>query len=106
MLFDLRIVRQESNARILLRNELVSFIVPRGQEPRSMDGVVEHLHEATDGAARLDAQEARRAYDAARAAADDRLGQLYKEVVKEYGTESDITPNDVQDVALAWVRAT
>jgi superfamily II DNA or RNA helicase len=104
MLFDLRIVRQETNARVL-RNELASFIVPRGQMPFAMDGVVEHLHNAVDGAIALDVQEARRAYDAARAAADDRLRQLLEEVVKEFGTKSDILPQAVQDVALAWVRA-
>jgi superfamily II DNA or RNA helicase len=105
LLFDLRIIRQEGTARVL-RSELASFIVPRGHEVRTAEGIVEHLHEGEDGAAALDAQEVRRAYDAARRAADRRLRELYDEVVKEHGTADDILPQEVQDVALAWIRAT
>jgi hypothetical protein len=106
-LFDLKITRQEGSAggARVLRNELGSFLVPAGGSPESRDNVVESLHEALDGPIRVDPAEARRAYSLARQAADVRLGAMYEEVVKEFGTKEAILPQDVQDVALAWVKA-
>jgi hypothetical protein len=53
----------------------------------------------------VDREETRRAYEAAREAADARLAEMYREVVAEYGTKEGILPQEIQDVALAWVRA-
>jgi superfamily II DNA or RNA helicase len=107
ILFDLKIMRQEGSAggARLLRNELGSFLVPAGGSPSACDRVVESLHEAMDGPVRVDGAEARRAYALARLAAEERLAAMYKEIVQEFGTKDAILPQDVQDVALAWVKA-
>jgi hypothetical protein len=106
VLFDLRVVRQEGSAggARVLKNELASFVVPRGAAPSTLDHVVESLHEGLDGPMDIDRDETRRAYDAAREAADARLAAMYQEVVAEYGTKEAILPQEIQDVALAWVR--
>jgi len=107
VLFDLRVVRQEGSAggARVLKNELASFIVPRGAHPTRLELVVESLHEGLDGPMTVDQEETRRAYGAAREAADARLAEMYREVVAEYGTREAILPQEIQDVALAWVRA-
>jgi hypothetical protein len=106
ILFDLRIVRQEGSAGArILKNELASLVVPRGGAPSAVDNVVEVLHEAVDGPTQVDREETRRAYDVARELADARLAQMYQSVVAEYGTKEAILPQEIQDVALAWVRA-
>ena len=105
VLFDLRVVRQEGSmggARIL-RNELASYVTPRGGVPAVRDGVVEALHDAIDGPLQIDQGEARRAYQLALDQADARLAAMCEEVVREYGTSEAILPQGVQDVALAWV---
>lgn len=105
-LFDLRVVKQDGSAGVrVLRNELASFLVSHGGAPVPADSIVEHLHNAFDGALSVDAAEASRAYDAARDAADTRLGVMLDEVVAEYATEEGILPQEVQDVGFAWVRA-
>jgi superfamily II DNA or RNA helicase len=108
VLFDLRIIRQEGSwggARVL-RNELASYLIRRGDADASArDQVVEGLQDALDGPLRIDIDEAKRAYSLARRAADARLAALYEEVVAEYGRREAILPQEVQDVALAWVRA-
>jgi hypothetical protein len=108
VLFDLRIVRQDgsSGGTRVLKSELASFVVPMGGTPTMRDHVVESLHEAIDGPTAIDHEEAGRAYQAARLAADERLSVLYGEIVKEFGTGTGILPQEVQDVGLAWVRAT
>lgn len=107
VLFDLRIVRQEGSGggTRILKNELASFVVPRGGAPELRNEVIDSLHDAIDGPMGVDSEEARRAYDAARGFADARLAEMYGEVVEEYGTKEAILPQEVQDVALAWVRA-
>jgi len=107
VLFDLRVMRQEGSAGgpRVLKNELASFIVPRGGAPTMFDHVVESLHEGLDGPTNVDREEARRAYEVARRAADARLAEMYREVVSEYGTKEAILPQEIQDVALAWVLA-
>lgn len=82
-----------------------SFVVPAGGSPTLRDDIVECLHEALDGPTTIDQEEASRGYHAARKAADERLAVLYAEIVKEFGTDIGILPQDVQDVGLAWVRA-
>lgn len=89
----------------VLKNELASFVVPRGAPPTTLDLVVESLHLGLDGPTNVDREETRRAYEAAREAADARLAEMYREVVADYGTKEAILPQEIQDVALAWVRA-
>lgn len=107
VLFDVRVVRQEGSAggARVLRHELASYLVPNGGAPIERDDIVEGLHEALDGPLEVDTDEARRAYQAAREAADLRLREMYNQVVTEFGTDMAILPQEVQDVALAWVLA-
>ncbi|MBK7397256.1 MAG: DEAD/DEAH box helicase [Myxococcales bacterium] len=107
-LFDLRVVRQEGSlggARVL-RNELFSVVCRAGEAPVERTDVVESLHAALDGGLEIDGAETRRAYEEARKAADQRLAEMYQAVVAEYGTKEAILPQEVQDVAMAWVAAT
>lgn len=107
VLFDLRVVRQEGTmggARVL-RHELASYLVPRGGEPEERGDIVESLHEATDGPLVIEKDEAKRAYDSARVRANERLKAIYDDVVREYETAVGILPEEVRDVALAWVAA-
>ena len=107
VLFDLRVVRQEGSlggARVL-RHELASYLVPNGGAPDARSAIVESLHEATDGPLTIEIDEVRRAYAAARVHADERLRGIYKEVTQEYETETGILPEEVRDVAMAWVHA-
>ena len=94
VLFDFRVVRQEGSAggARVLKTELASFIVPRGAHPTRLELVVESLHEGLDGPMTVDQEETRRAYGAAREAADARLAEMYREVVAEYGTKEAILP--------------
>lgn len=111
VLLDLRIVRQEGSSggaaggTRVLRNELASYLVPRGEAPSLNDRIVEALHDAADGPLSVDADEAARAYGVARSMADQRLKSLYEEVVREFETKQAILPLEIQDVAIAWVRA-
>lgn len=103
VLFDLRILRSGPPPTIL-RNELASFVVPQGGEVRRVDELVEHLHDAFEGPRRTDEGEAERAYRIGYVAAEARLAALKEEVVREFGS-ADSVQVKVQDVAMAWVRA-
>lgn len=105
VLFDLRITKDGSQGMRVLRHELASVLVRRGDAPTVRDDVVESLHLAFDGNPNVDGAEAKRAYELARAAAEERLRALHEEVSKDFGTQEGVVPQEVQDVALAWVRA-
>ena len=112
--FDLRIVRAgDHRGDVVVDQELAAFWVPRGGAPVSsgdaLDPVIEHLHEALSGpsAAEIDVAEARRAYEAAKRCAEERLGELRQRVLDKYGANAQdkIAPKAIQDVGLAWIRA-
>lgn len=108
LLFELRVLGRDSGQARVLRNEFVSYVVPRGGEPALVQDVVEGLHEATDGDATIDRAEAKRAYELARARASARLKELTDEATKEFNSDTaknEILPQEVQDIALAWVQA-
>ncbi len=67
--------------------------------------VVEGLHDGLDGPVKVDVEEARRAYEAARLMADERLSRMYRAVVDELGTQEAVMPLAVRDLGLAWVKS-
>jgi superfamily II DNA or RNA helicase len=105
VLFDLRIVRQEGSNAIVVRNELASFVVPKGGVASLREDVVESLHLGIDGPFPIDQAEARRAYEVVRKKADERLAQLHGEAVEKHGSGEGLLPDAPHDVAVAWVKA-
>lgn len=106
MLFELQIARTEGKRSHVLRRELASFVVPvGGQVAESKSELVEHVTEATKGPSQVNVEEARRAFEIGRHAADARLVALRDEVREEYPGDEAIAPVPVSEVALAWVRA-
>jgi superfamily II DNA or RNA helicase len=106
LLFELQIVRTERKQPLVLRRELVSFVVPVGGDKATLKPeLVEHVTEATKGPSRIDVGEARRAFEIGRQAANARLVKLKDEVRADYPGDEAITPVPVSELALAWVRS-
>jgi superfamily II DNA or RNA helicase len=105
-LFELRVTRTDGARSLVLRRELASFVVPVGGDAvESRPHLVEHVTETTQGPPRLDVNEARRAFEIGRQAANQRLRALTAEVRAEYSGDATIMPTAVSEFALAWVRA-
>ena len=106
LLFELQVARTEGKRSLVLRRELASFVVPVGGDvAERRPELVEHVIEATQGPPGVDVAEARRAFEIARQAANERLGELKDEIRAEYPGDEAIAPVPVADLALAWVRA-
>ena len=105
LLFELQITRTDGKRSHVLRQELVSFVVPVGGDVAEKPELVEHVTEATQGPPRVDVAEARRAFEIGRQAADARLVALMDEVRAERPGDKAIAPAPVSEFALAWVRA-
>jgi hypothetical protein len=105
-LFELRVTRTEGARTLVLQRELAAFVIPVGGDmAESKPKLVEHVIETTQGPARVDVTEARRAFEIGRQAAGERLCALTEEVRSEYPGDEAITPAPVSEFALAWVRA-
>jgi superfamily II DNA or RNA helicase len=106
LLFELHVARTEGKRSLVLRRELASFVVPVGGDVAELKPeLVEHVTEATQGPPRVDVEEARRAFEIGRQAANARLVALKDEVRAEYPGDEAIAPVPVSELALAWVRA-
>jgi hypothetical protein len=106
LLFELQVARTEGKRSLVLRRELVSFVVPvGGAVAESRPELVEHVTEATQGPPRVDVAEARRAFDLGSKAASARLVALRDEVRAAYPGDDAIAAVPVSELALAWVRA-
>jgi len=107
-LFELRVTRTEGKRPYELRRELASFVVSVGADAaQPKPALIEHVTAATQGPRQvdIDVAEARRAGEIARQAAKERLCALTEEVRADYPGDEAITPAEVSDFALAWVRA-
>lgn len=106
LLFELQVTRTEGNRSHVLQRELASFLVPvGGDKAESQPELIKHATGSTQGPSRPDVSEARRAFDIARRAAEERLQVLLGEVRAQNPGDEAIGPAPVSDFALAWVRA-
>lgn len=106
LMFELQVVRTEGKRPLVLRRELASFVVPVGGDTAtSKPELVEQIIEATQGPARINVAEARRAFEVGRQAAETRLSALRDEVRVENPGDDAIAAVPVRELALAWVRA-
>jgi superfamily II DNA or RNA helicase len=104
--FDLKVLRQDASmgGAYVLRDQLASFTVSGSGAPADAEHILERLDGALAGDLTIDLLEVRRAYEAAKHAAEANLTELYNACVEEYGSAEAVL-KQADDFALAWVEA-